>query len=138
MSDPTSPQNFPEDEYLSAEEIKTMWDILEQQLQEILSESREDLQYFTEQREVDPDELDLAVTESNRDFALRLADRERRLLRKIKNAMTRIQNGEYGTCESCGAAISFARLMARPVATQCIDCKTEMEQLERPKRAFIQ
>jgi DnaK suppressor protein len=133
----TTTATFPDDEYLTQDELKTLWDILNQQLEEILSESREDLQELTEVRELDADQLDLAVTESNRDFALRLADRERRLLKKIKNALGRIQNGEYGTCESCGAAITFQRLMARPVATQCIDCKTEMEQLERPKRAFV-
>lgn len=136
MSNNQSPTSFPDDEYLSQEELKTMWEILENQLQELLDESREDLHSLTEQREVDADQLDLAVTESNRDFALRLADRERRLLRKIKRSMNRIQNGEYGACESCGGPISVQRLMARPVAALCIDCKTEMEQLERPKRAF--
>ncbi|MCB9665414.1 MAG: RNA polymerase-binding protein DksA [Alphaproteobacteria bacterium] len=135
MSD--SPQSLPPDEYLSAEEITTLHDILQQQLAEILSESKEELHDLTEQREVDADELDLAVSESNRDFQLRLADRERRLLRKIQRALQRMQNGEYGVCESCGNPISFPRLMARPVASQCIDCKTEMEQLERPKRAFV-
>jgi DnaK suppressor protein len=139
MTDKTqnSSNALPDDEYLTQEELKVLYDILNQQLEELLSESREELQELTEVRELDADQLDLAVTESNRDFALRLADRERRLLKKIKNALTRIQNGEYGTCESCGAAITFQRLMARPVATQCIDCKTEMEQLERPKRAFV-
>ena len=134
MSDDPNRPNLPEDEYLSAEEVASLHGILQNQLQELLSESREELAQFTEQREVDADELDLAVTESNRDFALRLADRERRLLRKIKLALTRIQQGEYGACESCGAAITYPRLMARPVATMCIDCKTEMEQLERPRR----
>lgn len=135
MSD--SPQSLPPDEYLSGEEVQTLHDILQQQLAEILSESKEELHDLTEQREVDADELDLAVSESNRDFQLRLADRERRLLRKIQRALQRMQNGEYGVCESCGNPISFPRLMARPVASQCIDCKTEMEQLERPKRAFV-
>src|SRR4051812_25864690 len=108
MTDQTqTPATYPDDEYLSAEELKVLWDILNQQLEEILSESREELHELTEVRELDADQLDLAVTESNRDFALRLADRERRLLKKIKNALTRIQNGEYGTCESCGAAITY-------------------------------
>lgn len=136
MEKPEKSTPLPDDEYLTHEELRTLWDVLSQQLEEILSESRENIESFTEQRELDADQLDLAVTESNRDFALRLADRERRLLRKIKRAMERIHNGEYGTCQSCGAAITFPRLMARPVATQCIDCKTEMEQLERPKRIF--
>jgi DnaK suppressor protein len=126
-------RQFPPDEYLSAEEVQTLYEVLQGQLAEILDESRESVQHLTEVRDQDADQLDLAVTESNRDFALRLADRERRLLRKIKLALERMAAGEYGVCVSCGSAITFPRLMARPVAAQCIDCKTEAEQLERPK-----
>jgi DnaK suppressor protein len=124
------------DEYLTEEELNTLKAILEDQLREIMSLSREAVTELTEVREQDPDPLDLAVSESNREFTLRLADRERRLLSKIKYALERIQNGEYGACESCGAPITFKRLMARPVATLCIDCKTEAEQVESRKRVF--
>lgn len=125
------------DEYLSNEEVKSLYAILQRDLENILTGSRESVSNLTEQREQDADHIDLAANESNRDFALRLADRERRLLHKIKRAIDRAHQGEYGTCESCGAAITYARLMARPVATLCIDCKTEAEQLERPRRAFM-
>lgn len=124
------------DEYLSDEELKVLRDILEDQLRDIMSQSREEVRNLTEVREQDPDPLDLAVTESNREFTLRLADRERRLLSKIKHALERMNNGDYGTCEACGAPITFKRLMARPVATLCIDCKTEAEQVESRKRVF--
>jgi DnaK suppressor protein len=124
------------DEYLTEEELNTLKAILEDQLREIMSLSREAVTELTEVREQDPDPLDLAVSESNREFTLRLADRERRLLSKIKYALERLQNGEYGACESCGAPITFKRLMARPVATLCIDCKTEAEQVESRKRVF--
>jgi DnaK suppressor protein len=102
----------------------------------MLAQSRDAVTELTETRESDADPLDIAVTESNRDFTLRLADRERRLVSKVKRALERIQSGEYGVCESCGEPITFGRLMARPVATQCIDCKTEAEQLERRVRVF--
>jgi len=125
-----------QDEYLSPEEVSTLKGILEEQLEALMSQSREAVSVLTATRESDPDPLDLAVTESNRDFTLRLADRERRLLGKIRYALERVNNGEYGTCESCGEPITFGRLMARPVATQCIDCKTEAEQVERRKRVF--
>lgn len=131
--EPTPTRQFPPDEYLTTEELNTLYEVLQGQLADILNESRESVQNLTEVRDQDADQLDLAVTESNRDFALRLADRERRLLRKIKLTMERMSNGEYGVCVSCGSPITFPRLMARPVATQCIDCKTEAEQLERPK-----
>ncbi len=125
-----------QDEYLTPEELNSLKDILEDQLRDIMTQSRDAVSELTEVREQDPDPLDLAVSESNREFTLRLADRERRLLSKIKYALERIQNGEYGTCEGCGAAITFKRLMARPVATLCIDCKTEAEQVESRKRVF--
>lgn len=127
---------LPTDEYLSKEELQTLKGVLEEQLETLISQSREAVSTLTEVRENDADPLDLAVTESNRDFTLRMADRERRLLGKIRYALERIQNGEYGACESCGEPITYGRLMARPVATLCIDCKTEAEQVERRKRVF--
>ena len=124
------------DEYLSEAELGELKSILEEQLRDIVRESKEAVTELVEVREQDPDPLDLAVTESNREFTLRLADRERRLLTKIKYALDRMSNGDYGVCESCGAAITYKRLMARPMATLCIDCKTEAEQLESRKRVF--
>ncbi|HHO54026.1 MAG TPA: RNA polymerase-binding protein DksA [Deltaproteobacteria bacterium] len=121
---------------MSKEELQTLKGVLEEQLETLISQSREAVSTLTEVRENDADPLDLAVTESNRDFTLRMADRERRLLGKIRYALERIQNGEYGACESCGEPITYGRLMARPVATLCIDCKTEAEQVERRKRVF--
>ncbi len=127
---------MPADEYLSKKEVESLRAILEEQLKELLSQSREAVTTLTEVRETDADPLDVAVTESNRDFVLRMADRERKLLSKIQHALERMQNGEYGVCESCGAPITYGRLMARPVATLCIDCKTEAEQIEPKKRVF--
>jgi len=127
---------LPADEYLDTTELQSLKGVLEEQLESLISQSREAVTALTEVRENDADPLDLAVTESNRDFTLRMADRERRLLGKIRFALERIQNGEYGACESCGEPITYGRLMARPVATLCIDCKTEAEQVERRKRVF--
>lgn len=127
---------LPADEYLTPDELTTLKGILDEQLSELLSQSREAVTELTEVRETDADPLDLAVTESNRDFTLRMADRERKLLGKIRYALERMQNGEYGVCESCGAPITFGRLMARPVASLCIDCKTEAEQVEPKKKMF--
>ena len=124
------------DEYLTPEQVSSLKAILEGQLENLLSQSRQAVTDLTEQRTADPDPLDLAVSESNRDFTLRLADRERRLVAKIRHALERIQQGEHGTCEVCGGPIDYQRLLARPVATQCIDCKTEAEQMERRRRAF--
>jgi DnaK suppressor protein len=127
---------LPADEYLSPEELQTLKGILDEQLKELLSQSRDAVNQLVEVRDTDADPLDLAVTESNRDFTLRMAERERKLLTKIRHALERMNNGEYGVCESCGSPITFGRLMARPVATLCIDCKTEAEQVEPKKRVF--
>lgn len=126
-----SESNLPKDEYLSDEEVVALKRQLDEQLELIVSKSNEAVTKLTDSREAEADLLDLASTESNRDFTLRLQDRDRRLLSKLKKALLRIQQGEYGVCESCGAPITYKRLMARPVATFCIDCKTEMEQMER-------
>ena len=122
------------DEYLSEEECKHLSALLNKQLESLWSHSREAVNSLTEVRETDPDPLDLAVTESNRNFTLRLADRERRLVGKIRRALERMNEGEYGVCEGCGGSISYSRLLARPVASMCIDCKTEAEHFERPGR----
>ncbi|MEQ1568428.1 MAG: RNA polymerase-binding protein DksA [Myxococcota bacterium] len=127
---------LPADEYLTREELETLKAILDEQLKELLSQSREAVNELVDVRETDADPLDLAVTESNRDFTLRMAERDRKLLSKIRHGLDRMNNGEYGVCESCGAPITYGRLMARPVATLCIDCKTEAEQVEPRKRAF--
>ena len=55
---------------------------------------------------------------------------------KVRHSLQRIQEGEYGVCEACGEPITYGRLLARPVASQCIDCKTEAEQLERRAQVF--
>jgi len=81
-----------------------------------------------------PDPTDQASMETDRNFDLRIKDRERKLIRKIDQAMLRIKDGEFGICESCGGDISVKRLQARPVTTLCIDCKTEQEQEERTRR----
>jgi DnaK suppressor protein len=78
-----------------------------------------------------PDPADRASYEADRNFELRIRDREHKLIKKIKNALDRIENGTFGVCEQCGEDISTKRLEARPVTTQCIDCKTKEEALEK-------
>jgi DnaK suppressor protein len=129
-------QNFPPDEYLSPDEVAQLHTMLSEQLDGLLEQGRRAVAEVSAERTNESDELDIAISESNRDFQLRMADRERRLLKKIRHAIESIQSGEYGTCESCGAPITYRRLLARPVARMCIDCKTEAEQLEGRRRFF--
>jgi DnaK suppressor protein len=77
-----------------------------------------------------PDVVDRSSMETDRNFTLRLLDRERKLLKKIEEALLRIENGEFGICESCGEDIARERLVARPVATLCIGCKQAQEEAQ--------
>jgi DnaK suppressor protein len=78
-----------------------------------------------------PDPNDRASVESDRSFELRLRGRERKLMEKIEEALSRIDAGTYGVCDECGEDIAVKRLEARPVAKYCIDCKTKQEQQEK-------
>ena len=78
-----------------------------------------------------PDEVDLASSESEQSMSLRLRDRERVLLRKIEKALKKIEEGTYGTCDTCSEEIGIKRLEARPVTDLCIRCKEEQEKMER-------
>ncbi len=80
-----------------------------------------------------PDPTDQASMETDRNFDLRIKDRERKLIKKIDQAINRINDGEFGQCDSCGGDISIKRLQARPVTTLCIECKTAQEQEERTR-----
>ena len=71
-----------------------------------------------------PDPNDRATQESEFSLELRTRDRERKLIKKIDEAIASMEAGEYGYCDSCGVEIGIRRLEARPTATQCIDCKT--------------
>ena len=81
-----------------------------------------------------PDPLDRATQEEELGIELRTRDRERRLIRKINEALGRIDADDYGYCDTCGVEIGLRRLEARPTATQCVDCKALEELRERQLR----
>lgn len=136
MSDVAPETAPPTDEYLSEEQVVHLRAILREQGQSILEASRDTVSQLTEVKGVDGDPVDQAANESDRGFELRMADRSRNMLKKIRKSLERIDEGEYGTCETCGEAIGYKRLLARPVATQCIDCKTSAEQMEHRRWDF--
>lgn len=78
-----------------------------------------------------PDDMDFASTQSDQGITLRLRGREKTLLKKIDDALKRIETNEFGICEECGEDISSKRLEARPVTTLCIRCKQEQERKEK-------
>lgn len=78
-----------------------------------------------------PDLGDQATAEIDTNFMLRLKGRERKLLKKIDEAIERIDEGIFGICEKCGEEINIKRIEARPVTTMCIECKTLQEEEEK-------
>lgn len=77
------------------------------------------------------DSGDVATVELNQSFTIRLREREEKLLKKIESALGRIDGGTFGICEECGEEIDVKRLIARPVTTLCIDCKSRQEAEEK-------
>ncbi len=106
--------------------------VLSSQLAELLGHGAETVHAMSGEGGEDiPDPNDRASRETDLGHALRLRDRDRKLIAKIEEALGRIAAGTFGRCEACGGRIAPARLRARPVTTLCIDCKREAEQRER-------
>jgi RNA polymerase-binding transcription factor len=103
---------------------------LNQWMEELLNHADDTVEGLLEAREQLPDPLDRASAESDRNWTLRIRDRESMLIKKIRTALTAIASDEYGICEDCGEDIAIERLKARPVTSYCIDCKTKRESKE--------
>ena len=106
---------------------------LEQQRRIILAEAVEGLANPNGQEAL-PDVSDQASAEADQNFSMRIREREQRLVKKIDEALGRIDQNIYGICERCEEEIPYPRLKARPVTTLCIDCKTLEEQEEKARR----
>ncbi|WP_287797023.1 RNA polymerase-binding protein DksA, partial [Idiomarina sp.] len=78
-----------------------------------------------------PDPVDRAAQEEEFSIELRTRDRERKLIKKIEKTLQKIEEDDFGFCESCGIEIGIRRLEARPTADQCVDCKTLAEMKEK-------
>lgn len=107
--------------------------LLTQKINELLDEAEKTVSEMTNEKVNFPDPTDRASLESDRNFELRIRDRERKLIAKMQEAIKRIDDGTFGICEACSGPISEKRLMARPVTTLCIECKTKQEKLEKLK-----
>jgi len=116
---------------MKKKDIEYFKEFLNDRLQELLSHADNTVSGMTAPKENFPDPTDRASLESDRNFMLRIRDRENKLIKKIKKALDRIEKGTFGICEKCGEDISVKRLKARPVTTHCIDCKTKEEAFEK-------
>ncbi len=105
--------------------------VLQEEMRSLLEEAGKTVSEMTADNTNFPDPNDRATQESDRNFELRIRDRERKLINKIREALERIDNDTFGVCELCGEEIGEARLKVRPVTTLCIDCKIEQEKKEK-------
>ena len=118
---------------MNQKQVEYFKDLLQSQLDELIEEAYKTLNGMTNLKDNFPDPTDRASLETDRNFLLRIRDRERKLIEKIKEALERIDNGTFGMCEVCGREIGEERLSARPVTTQCIDCKKKQEAREKAR-----
>ena len=105
--------------------------LLQKQLADLLGKAEGTVNGMTDLKDNFPDPMDRALLESSRSRELRIRDRERKLIAKIKVALEKIEGGTFGICEVCEELIGEERLKARPVTNLCIDCKTEQEASEK-------
>ena len=98
---------------------------------ELVKESSDTLQDLKETNLNEPDLNDRASNEAGQSLELRTRDRMRKLIKKINQALDRIENGTYGYCEETGEPIGLGRLEARPVATLCIEAQERHERKEK-------
>ncbi|MAQ06685.1 MAG: RNA polymerase-binding protein DksA [SAR116 cluster bacterium] len=98
---------------------------------ELLEEATDTKDDLSEEGLQRPDMADRAQVESDASIKLRTRDRERKLINKIDSALRRIDLGTYGYCEETGDPIGIKRLMARPIASLCLDAQERHEKMER-------
>jgi DnaK suppressor protein len=119
---------------MEKERLEYFRELLNERMKTLLEEAEKTVTGMTNERDTFPDPTDRANLETDRNFLLRIRDRERKLIGKIQEALARIDDGTFGICEECGDDISEERLKARPVTTLCIDCKTKAEEEEKEKK----
>ena len=112
------------EEYMSEGQIQHFTEILEAWKKELMSEVDRTVDHMKDEAANFPDPADRATQEEEFSLELRTRDRERKLIKKIDEALMNLDNDDYGYCEACGVEIGIRRLEARPTATLCIDCKT--------------
>ncbi len=119
---------------ITEKEKKYYQEKLEQMLSELEEGSGETVEEMKRTNQEFPDPTDRANYESERNTTLRIRDRERKLIKKVKSAMVRLEEETYNVCDECGDYIRKQRLDARPVTALCINCKELEEQKEKTQQ----
>lgn len=116
---------------MEEKDLEFFKNLLTERLNDLIAHADSTVTGMTVPKDNFADPTDRASHEAERSFELRIRDREHKLIKKVKQAIARIENNTYGICDSCGEDISIARLKARPVTAQCIECKTREEVMEK-------
>lgn len=123
-------KKMPVSQYMNDDQLAFFRGQLQRMQQEILDNASHTSEHLRE-HEAEADVADQATIEEENALELRTRDRERKLLRKIEEALKRIDDGSYGYCEETGEAIGIPRLLARPTATLTIDAQSRREQKQK-------
>jgi DnaK suppressor protein len=121
------------EEYMSADQLAHFAEILQNWKRELQAEVERTVGYLRDEVTSHADPADRASQEEEFAIELRTRDRERKLIRKIDETMSRIKKQDYGYCDECGVEIGLRRLEVRPTATMCIDCKEIDEKKEKQR-----
>ncbi|MDO6618027.1 MULTISPECIES: RNA polymerase-binding protein DksA [unclassified Shewanella] len=119
------------EEYMGEEQRSHFKIILDAWRNQLREEVDRTLNHMQDEAANFPDPVDRAAQEEEFSLELRARDRERKLIKKIEKTLQKIEEDDFGFCDSCGVEIGIRRLEARPTADQCIDCKTLAEIKER-------
>ena len=124
-------QEQPGEEYMNERQKAHIEKILLAWRQSLMEEVDRTMSHLKDEASNFPDPADRASQEEEFSIELRTRDRERKLIKKIEDALERLSEDDFGYCEACGIEIGMRRLEARPTATLCIDCKTLSEIKEK-------
>lgn len=112
------------EEYMNADQKAHFRDLLVSWKKELMEEVDRTVSHMKDEAANFPDPADRASQEEEFSLELRARDRERKLIKKIDQTIDRLDERDYGYCDTCGVEIGLRRLEARPTATQCVDCKS--------------
>ena len=112
------------EEYMNERQKDHFREILQAWKRDLMEEVDRTVHHMKDEASNFPDPNDRATQESDFSLELRTRDRERKLIKKIDDTITKLDSDEYGFCGACGVEIGIRRLEARPTANLCIDCKT--------------
>ncbi|QSX29354.1 MULTISPECIES: RNA polymerase-binding protein DksA [Shewanella] len=124
-------QEKPGEEYMNDLQMGHFKKILEAWRNQLREEVDRTLSHMQDEAANFPDPVDRAAQEEEFSLELRARDRERKLIKKIEKTLQKIEEDDFGFCDSCGVEIGIRRLEARPTADLCIDCKTLAEIKEK-------